>query len=190
MRYLLLLSLLLLSSACAVGSVATITTTSLPNGQVGLAYSARISATGGNTPYSWQTTLLPAGIVAWPSTDTKSLALSGTPTKAGTYSFSITVIGHWKHKNTVTYTITIAPVPVAHSVTLQCVPSASAGVVSYRFYRSTISGGYYALLGSSATCSFNDGSVAPGTTYYYVATAWNGTTESAWSQPQAIATIP
>src|SRR5581483_8667630 len=66
-----------------------ITTSSLPNGQVQLAYSTTLQAQGGTTPYTWSVSSgsLPAGLTLNPSTGT----LSGTPTQSGTYSFTIQV---------------------------------------------------------------------------------------------------
>src|SRR5437773_6322785 len=61
---------------------------------------------------------------------------------------------------------------VAHSVPLNWTDSVSIGVTSQNVYRSTISGGYYALLaslGTSAT-AYTDSSVNAGQTYYYVVT--------------------
>jgi hypothetical protein len=66
-----------------------ITTSSLPNGQVQLAYSTTLQAQGGTTPYTWSVSSgsLPAGLTLNPSTGT----LSGTPTQSGTYSFTAQV---------------------------------------------------------------------------------------------------
>lgn len=65
----------------------TITTTSLPNGTVGTAYSATLAATGGTPPYTWtESGTLPAGL-----TLSSSGTISGTPTAAGTSSFTIQV---------------------------------------------------------------------------------------------------
>jgi hypothetical protein len=62
-----------------------ITTASLPNGAVSVAYSAPLAATGGTTPYTWSATGLPPGLTV------ANGAISGTPTTAGTYSVSLTV---------------------------------------------------------------------------------------------------
>jgi hypothetical protein len=66
----------------------SITTTSLPSGTVGVSYGANLSATGGKTPYTWSITNgnLPLGL----SLSTGGL-ISGTPTTAGTYNFTIQV---------------------------------------------------------------------------------------------------
>ena len=55
-----------------------ITTSSLPNGTVGQAYSATLNATGGTPPYTWSLTgsPLPAGL----SLSASSGAITGTPT--------------------------------------------------------------------------------------------------------------
>jgi hypothetical protein len=65
-----------------------ISTTGLPAGVVGQAYSAQLNATGGATPYSWSVAsgALPAGL-----TLSSSGAISGTPTTAGTSTFTAEV---------------------------------------------------------------------------------------------------
>lgn len=65
----------------------TITTTSLPTGLVGAAYSATVAAAGGVAPYSFSATGLPAGL----SIDAASGQITGTPSAAGTSSVTITV---------------------------------------------------------------------------------------------------
>lgn len=56
----------------------TITTSSLPSGQVSASYSATLAATGGTTPYTWSLVsgTLPAGL----SLNSSSGMISGTPT--------------------------------------------------------------------------------------------------------------
>jgi hypothetical protein len=58
----------------------TITTSSLPNGQVGIAYSATLAATGGTSPYTWTITsgALPAGL----SLNGSAGTITGTPTSS------------------------------------------------------------------------------------------------------------
>jgi hypothetical protein len=70
----------------------SITTTTLPNGAVGTAYSAPLQASGGTPPYTWTVasgSTLPAGLGLSGSGTT--WAVSGTPTAGGTSSFSLTV---------------------------------------------------------------------------------------------------
>ena len=48
---------------------------------------------------------------------------------------------------------------------------ASRGATHYNVYRSEISGGYYASIGSTENPGLTDMNVDPGATYYYVCTA-------------------
>jgi hypothetical protein len=67
----------------------TITTASLPDGLVSIAYTATVAATGGVPPYMFTVSqgTLPAGLTLNASTG----AISGTPTTAGTSSVTVTV---------------------------------------------------------------------------------------------------
>ncbi len=64
----------------------TVSPASLPSGVAGTAYSQTLSASGGNSPYSFAVTsgTLPAGITLTGDT------LAGTPTVAGSFSFTVT----------------------------------------------------------------------------------------------------
>ncbi len=66
-----------------------ITTTTLPAATVGSAYSQILAATGGATPYTWSLAsgTLPAGL----SLNGTTGVISGTPTTAGTSSFTVRV---------------------------------------------------------------------------------------------------
>lgn len=65
----------------------SVTTTMLPNGALGAAYSATVQATGGQAPYAWSITsgALPPGL----SLSATSGTISGTPTGAGTFNFTL-----------------------------------------------------------------------------------------------------
>jgi phosphodiesterase/alkaline phosphatase D-like protein len=77
-----------------------------------------------------------------------------------------------------------------HSVKLNWQASASTGVTGYKVYRSTISGGYYALLAGVGGLTLTDTAVQSGATYYYVVTAvTNAGLQSTYSN-QAKAVIP
>jgi hypothetical protein len=66
-----------------------ITTTSLPGGSVGTAYSSTVQASGGLQPYAWKITSgsLPAGL----SINSGSGNISGTPSTTGVSTFTVTV---------------------------------------------------------------------------------------------------
>jgi hypothetical protein len=79
-----------------------ISTTSLPNGAVNSAYAATLAGAGGNGPYHWSATGLPAGL----QLNTSTGAISGTPTAAGTSTVAVTL------------TDSTSPVPVTRSANL------------------------------------------------------------------------
>jgi len=63
-----------------------ISTTTLPGGTAGSAYSATLAATGGSSPYTWSAASLPAGLSITPAG-----TIGGTPTAAGAQMASIAV---------------------------------------------------------------------------------------------------
>jgi len=71
-----------------------ISTAALPNGVLKDAYSGVVTAGGGCTPCKWKLSSgsLPTGITM-KSSNTNPVIRSGTPTKAATNSFSISVTG-------------------------------------------------------------------------------------------------
>lgn len=108
----------------AVPVAPTITTTSLPDGQVGVAYSQTLAATG-DTPITWtvESGSLPTGL----SLNASTGAISGTPTVDGTSPFTVratNVAGFAQQP----MTIVIAAAVVAPSVTTTTLPGAVAGV--------------------------------------------------------------
>ena len=73
------------------------------------------------------------------------------------------------------------------SIDLNWTPSPSVGVIQYNIYRGTVSGGPYLLIGNAppynngAVLAYVDFGVTRGATYYYVVTAYDGTSESVFS---------
>lgn len=81
-----------------------ITTTSLPGGVKGAAYSATLAATGGTKPYKWRvsTGKLPKGLKL-----AGSGKISGTPTKVGDSSITVEVTDKNKINTSKIYTVDI-----------------------------------------------------------------------------------
>ena len=69
-------------------SALTVSTTSLPNGTKSVAYTESLAASGGKSPYSWSLSSgsLPTGLAL-----SSSGTISGTPTVAGSFPFTVTV---------------------------------------------------------------------------------------------------
>jgi len=90
--------------------VIQITTTSLASGQVNVPYSAQVEAVHGETPYTWSVIagVLPDGSGATtPRLNTSSGVISGTPTVAGSYTFTIQVTDNDSPATTDTAAFTI-----------------------------------------------------------------------------------
>ena len=124
----------------------TITTTSLPGGTAGTAYSTSVTAAGGTTPYSWMITGLPSGLTA--TSATPSATISGTTDDNGTFSISAKVTDAASNTVTATLSLTIAQaaalvittgtlpngtVNVAYSETL----AATGGVAPYMWSKTS-----------------------------------------------------
>ena len=168
------LSFLLIVFACrCAASNLAITTTSVPNGIAGTAYSAVITASGGCTPYKWAIVSgkLPAGVAGKPSTNTKALDLSGRPTQAASYSFTVSATGCGGSVARKSYKIVIQAA-AKDVVDLSWKASTSSDVVGYNVYRSS-DGVTWKKINASliAGTVYSDSTVANNTTYYYAATS-------------------
>ena len=104
--------------SCTVCSL-SITTSSLPNGQVGTAYSQTLTTTGGTAPLTFAVAggSLPAGL----GLNTATGVITGTPISAATVSFSISVTDGKSCSALVPLSITIGSVPVC-SLTATATP--------------------------------------------------------------------
>ena len=93
---------LLLNPACTPISVSPAT---LPNGFQGTAYSQTLTATGGGAPYTFAVTggTLPGGLNL-----ATGGALTGTPTAAGTFSFTVTATDNTGCTGTRSYSVIIS----------------------------------------------------------------------------------
>jgi len=102
---------------CGSPTPLSITTTSLPGGTLNQPYSVTVGATGGATPYSWSISSgsLPPGLSLGPTTGT----ISGTPTSAATYSFTVRVTdSSTPTAQTATQALTIVVNPASTTGTL------------------------------------------------------------------------
>jgi Putative Ig domain len=87
----------------------SITTSSpLPNGTVGTAYSQSLTATGGAPPYLWSVT----GAPSWLTLSAAGV-ISGTPTTAGTVNFTVQVRDNASQMTTKSFALTVDPPPLA-----------------------------------------------------------------------------
>ena len=132
----------IVSITVAAAAPLAITTTSLPGGTVGTAYSATVVASGGKTPYTWSATTLPTGLTITAS----SGKISGTPTKAGTYTTVVTVKGATDTSKTRTLLIKITPAPL--KITTTSLPD---GVVTVHYTTTLMASGGTGTFTWSAT---------------------------------------
>ena len=103
----------------------TITTTSLPGGQVGVAYSQFVSATNGQQPFFWSISALalPDGLSIDPNTG----EIGGLPTTEGTFNFTVQVTDDLNDTATADLTIVIASAPPL-TITTTALPDGAVGV--------------------------------------------------------------
>lgn len=106
----------------------------VPGATVAVAYNQTLSASGGTAPYSFAVTAgaLPAGL----SLNTATGALTGTPTAAGTFNFTVTATDANSFTGSRAYTLAVAP-PV-----ILIAPSAlTGGTVGAAYSESIIASG-------------------------------------------------
>lgn len=107
-----------------------VTTTSLPNGTVGFAYSASMQATGGKPPYTWSVKAgtLPAGVILSPTG-----AIAGTPTSSGDFSSLVFAVSDANRSvgDSADLAMLIDPAPAPH-ITTTALPNGKEGT-TYAF---------------------------------------------------------
>jgi hypothetical protein len=103
------------SYTVTINVVPAVTTTSLPDWTINRPYNAALAATGGTGALSFSLSggALPAGLSL--SSDGQ---LTGTPTAAGTASFTVTVTDTAGATGTQSYTVTINPAPAISTASL------------------------------------------------------------------------
>lgn len=103
------------AGAQAILSDVQITTTSLPDGRVGVPYSAALSLRGGRPLYHWTVSgTLPPGLSLEPITG----VIGGTPTDAGTFNFTVRVSDATGSSDTQRLSITIRPAPLQNPLVI------------------------------------------------------------------------
>ncbi|MEI6208836.1 MAG: putative Ig domain-containing protein, partial [Desulfuromonadales bacterium] len=82
-----------------------VTSAPLPRGTIGTAYSSSLTASGGKTPYSYSVTSgsLPSGLTLTAATG----SISGKPTTAGTYTFTVQVADASSRTTSQSFTILV-----------------------------------------------------------------------------------
>ncbi len=96
----------------AGGGALTISTGTLANGTVGTVYSGPIASTGGTGPFTWSLSAgaLPGGLTLNTASTASTTAITGTPTAAGTFNFTVRIQDSTAAFDIQAYTVTINPV--------------------------------------------------------------------------------
>jgi hypothetical protein len=151
-----------------VGGNVTVTTTSLPNGTVGAAYSQELTADGGQSPYTWSqiSGSLPSGL----SLDSNGF-IAGTPATNGTFNFTAQVTDVNSSTSTKALSLFIQGKPLFASVA-----KVSGGQFQFAFSGITnqnytvqvstnlISGGWISLFTTNSATSTSFNVADPGAT--------------------------
>lgn len=110
------------------GAPLTITTGSLPNGTVGVAYSVTLQVTGGTSPYTWSVSQ--GSLPSWATLNASTGAITGTPNAAGTITLTFRATDS-NNVTTQTNSLTLAIAPAAPpplTITTSSLPSGTVGV--------------------------------------------------------------
>ncbi len=160
----------------------------LTPGTVGTRYTQTITASGGSGTYTYAVTsgTLPTGFTVDPTTG----LLSGTPTTARNYSFTIAATDANNVTSTVTYNLAIAaaiPAPIANPVTAPVAANSSSNIITLNITGGTATGVAVASQASHGTATASGTSITytPTTGYSgsdsftYTATNTGGTSTPA-----------
>ncbi len=82
-----------------------VTTSPLPGGSVGTAYSQALAAKGGQPPFAWRANTFPPGL----KLDGATGAISGAPASAGTFRFAVQVTDSARNSASRDFVLVIAP---------------------------------------------------------------------------------
>lgn len=167
------LLLVLFAIGTQVLAAVAIQNSALPNGILRDSYLGVITVAGGCTPYKWKVTsgLLPAGVIMKTSSDTKSVTLAGTPTKAASYPFTVAATACKGAVAKASYRVVVQSKP-NHVVDLSWHPSNSNDLSGYNIYRGPDGKSWKKInVSLAASTVYSDSTAANSSTYYYAATA-------------------
>lgn len=126
-----------------------VTTTSLPNGTVGFAYSASLRATGGKSPYTWSVKagILPAGLSL-----SATGSIAGTPTASGDFGSLVFAVSDANQSvgDSDDLNMHIAPAP-APQITTTALPTGKVGTAYAFTLQATGGSGVYTWSVQSGT---------------------------------------
>src|SRR5260370_9045354 len=105
------------------------TASPLPSGTVGVGYSQTIAVTGGTAPYVWSITAgaLPSGLALSSATG----AIGGTPTSAGSFTFTVQVTDSAAATASQAYTLAVCSPGLTLTLPNAPPPSDGTGVPPY-----------------------------------------------------------
>ena len=109
--------------AASSGVTISLSPATLPNGTNGIAYSQTVTASGGTAPYTYA---LSAGALPNGLTLNANGTLSGTPTTAGTFAFTVTGTDANGDFGARVYTVIVAPGNIL-ALTPSPLPNGTAG---------------------------------------------------------------
>ena len=140
------------SITLVVTAALTLTFPAPPSGTIGTAYTDTFTAAGGTTPYTFSISAgtLPAGLTLNASTG----VVSGTPTTAGTSSFTVKVTDAKSATATFATSITILSSMLTVAVTASAATAAPGGTVTYTI--TATNSGQTALTGATFTDGLSD----------------------------------
>jgi hypothetical protein len=167
------------SVTLVVGNSLSLTFAAPPAGQVAVAYTDTLTAAGGTTPYTWSVSAgsLPAGLTLTASTG----VVAGTPTTAGTFSFTVKVTDATSLTATKATSITIAGGALAITVPASTAlpgakpgdaTSAPLGTVTVTDQRGIASASWTATV--TGTAFVTGGGTVPETIPPALVTYWSG----------------
>jgi hypothetical protein len=132
-----------------------------------------------------------AGSVTLSPNQSTSVSVQFAPTVAGSAAGNVNVTSNATSPASVALSGSGVAQPVQHTAGLSWGTSASS-VAGYNVYRSTVSGSAYVKMNASLVggVSYVDSSVASGTTYYYVATAVDGSGNESVYSNEVTAVVP